>query len=1423
MAGLVGDDGAMRKSPLEKFNGKGFYKWSDLFLRHAEQLGCDDVIDEKPTEAVRRKLEATPSSRRHRRRVVSSASPTSTSFSSGSVSVAPAATVTPAVSVTLAVNADSAAGVSPAGGVGAAGVSGGAGIVPAIVELTEVELLYIKKNNKFLTNLMWHFDDTQRDLIRHYTVAYDAWDMLLVLYDSESLSLAWEMEEEFSRLRMGTTESVTAWVARIHSKANELSDVGCIIEERTKARRLTAGAREEFKAVIDASLAIGKSEFNYLASQMLSKESRDRPVTRSGSEEDVKKVRAVGKKGPKKNKKKDKNTKIEVDPSPTDDSSSSKDTDTPRHKGPKPTDTCRTCGKLGHWSSNCKKEPLQARSVCRKVSLRNGFLFDTGSDEHLVRDKTILTNYTNVSVSLVSAGNHPLPVCGMGDLPLLPNFHLRNVLHVPSLEGNIVSIGKLFDAGYRVQFSGSGEHMTVSDGKGQVLLTANKVLGETQWLYNPASVLKVSAPPKKSQVSSALWHRRLGHAGESRTLGTLGVATGLPTKLQGVIDCNVCTKAKMTRTKIGKGPVPKAGSCFDLVHSDICGPSDELSFTGFKYFISFVDDYSRYAWFYPLKNRSAAEVESVLKLFLQEVKLRHKGEVKVLRTDNAKEFVSVLYESALKESNIVHELTPPYTPEYNGIAERINRTIVESIRSLLFQSGLSYGFWVESLDFACYIYNRLSHKSNAKLTPFELLFGIKPDLGHFRVFGCQAWRKIETNNKKFESRAQECILIGYGDISYVYRVLDLRTGNVFSTRNVVFNESKFPGSEGVYSQDLNSIDDKLTKLSFGFSYSDGVTDTEKTIERTPLPETSSVEDTNTITTTQEQEVLEAAFQEPEVSSQETEDSSNLVSLDASFLETLWQVAPAPSEARTSSSGRTLRAPGWLTDYQTAKHVRYVQTLLSSSEIKVGEIVEAESALKGNDSSHWIVAMKDELKSLADNDVWDLVHLPKDRKSLTCKWVLRTKLDADKKIIYKARLCVRGFSQKYGIDYKETFSPVCKMASIRVMFAIASCLEWMCFQMDVKTAFLYGFLDEKVYMDQPPFFEDGSDRVCFLKRSLYGLHQSPRMWNARFNTFMLKNDFVRCFSDTCVYTKPNLVILLYVDDILIFGPDMALINDFKHRLTEEFQMKDLGECRVVLGVQVERKRGGYSLNQSDYINSFSNKYSQILTNRLIESQNLYASVVGSLMYSMTGTRPDLAWGVGMAARNTHSISEEASKLLISYLKIALKTKDRSLKYKTNENRNIKLEGFCDSDWGGDQATGRSTSGWVFLINGTAVSWASKRQKSVSISSMEAEYFALSEAGKEALWLRNFTKELGFPCAGATNIYMDNQAAIRLATNPMTVSKAKHINLRLHWIREFIEKKKIALEYVKSEFNCADLFTKPLSGERREFLSKLIGLE
>ena len=488
-----------------------------------------------------------------------------------------------------------------------------------------------------------------------------------------------------------------------------------------------------------------------------------------------------------------------------------------------------------------------------------------------------------------------------------------------------------------------------------------------------------------------------------------------------------------------------------------------------------------------------------------------------------------------------------------------------------------------------------------------------------------------------------------------------------------------------------------------------------------------------------------------------------------------------------------------------------------------------------EKAHWLKAMEKEMKSLRESEVWDLVELPSGRKPVGSKWVFKVKTDEDGNVErYKARLVAQGFTQKFGADYDETFCPVVRLESIRTLIALSVQHGLQLHQVDVTTAFLNGKLEEEVFMKQPEgFVAKGREHlVCRLKKSLYGLKQSPRCWNTALDKHLREIGFTQTESDPCIYRASKgepFFLGVYVDDIVMASKSQTRLAEVKKSLAKKFDIKDLGRLHHFLGMKVvqDETMGNVWVGQHAYTENLLRKFGMesakpvatpVDTSTKLEKatdcdecidQQQYQSAVGSLLYLAMATRPDIAFAVSNVAKFSAQPTKQhwtAVKRILRYLR---GTADYGLVFTPNVSGDC--VGYSDADWGGDLDDRKSTSGYLFLISGGAVSWRSKKQTCVALSTAEAEYVALASAAQEATWIRQLTAVLENRPQETVTVFEDNQSAICMAKNPQFHGRSKHISIKYHFVRDQVDKGTVKLKYCPTKEMIADMMTKGLPKE------------
>ncbi|KAK2382406.1 putative mitochondrial protein [Trifolium repens] len=833
--------------------------------------------------------------------------------------------------------------------------------------------------------------------------------------------------------------------------------------------------------------------------------------------------------------------------------------------------------------------------------------------------------------------------------------------------------------------------------------------------------------------------------------------------------CGPCQIGKISKTSFKPKNIVSTSRPLELLHIDLFGPVNTASINGKKYGLVIVDDYSRWTWVKFLRVKDDAY--DVFTIFCTQVQSEKSLKILKIRSDHGGEFENEPIATFCEDHGIVHEFSAPRTPQQNGVVERKNRSLQEMARTMMHETKLAKHFWAEAVNTACYIQNRIYIRPILNKTTYELFKGRKPNISYFHQFGCTCYiLNNKAYKRKFDAKACKGIFIGYSERSKAYRVYNSETNTVEESIHVRFDD-KEPDSK------MSEQDNSYAGVPYQYN--------------NPEPEKAS--DVNESSEVVLEEVSEEAS--PIEASEEHDDIS---------------------EDYTQTSAETNEAPKRKFKYRSS---------------------HPEDLILGNKET-----MQDELNQFQRNDVWDLVPRPKHKNIIGTKWVFRNKLNEQGEVVRnKARLVAQGYSQQEGIDFTETFAPVARLEAIRLLLSYAVNNGITLYQMDVKSAFLNGVISEEVYVKQPPGFEDlkNPDYVYKLNKSLYGLKQAPRAWYERLSNFLLENDFQKGQIDNTLFRKTTkkdiLIIQIYVDDIMFGSTNASLCKSFSKLMQDEFEMSMMGELKFFLGIQINQGKDDTYIHQSKYTKELLKKFNledcKIMSTPMHPSSNLskeeigskidqklYRGMIGSLLY-LTASRPDILYSVCLCARFQSDPREPhltAVKRIFRYLK---GTTNLGLLYK--KSLDSKLVGFCDADYAGDKIERKSTSGNCQFIGENLISWASKRQTTIALSTAEAEYISAAKCCTQLLWMKYQLEDYNI-AESSIPLYCDNTAAIHLSKNPILHSRAKHIEIKHHFIRDHVQKGTINIQFIDTDHQWADIFTKPLAIERFDFIKKNLNM-
>lgn len=1324
-----------------------------------------------------------------------------------------------------------------------------------------------RKNDEALTLMFLIVEDTFLDDIGDCVRAVEAWDALKKMHTKFGLLHILQLMKDFFNVTMKPGEAVQSYLGRLMDIHRKLSTSGYSFTDREVALVMLIGLPKAYEPLI---LNLEKDEENMtttlVKSSLIIEEKR---IHRKDTSQEFSEEKALHTKNFQPKKPLKKWQKIKSFQGAEDDGSQGRNKEWHPKKNYQGAEDegfqrrntrCFSCGEWGHISKNCVEAQQRVQNMAKTaVDLRNlalsatcgnyksHWILDSGATEHMTSDRERFDSLQQYTSTVEVANSEKIAVTGKGEILLAPrdnangrNFTMSDVLYVPNLGGSLLSIGRIEERGFRVQFA-EGEAKIINK-DGETVLTAKRrgrlyMIEESQ----PTAYLTKAE-------NEELWHRRLGHPHKTGVKSFDSSVDNQKTNPSTNSPCSVCIQGKMKKRSFPKASSTRAEQVLEIIHSDVVGKISPPSLGGSNYFVVFTDDFSHYTTVYTIKTKD--EVLSKFDEFRRMAENLHNRKIKTLRSDNGGEYRSKEFDEYLIRHGIQRQLTVPESPQQNGVSERMNQSLINSTRCLLIESGLEASFWAEAVSTAAKLRNKCPSAAIEGDIPERRWTGKEVLLDHLKVFGCRAWshERSFSRKSKLDPKAKECVFVGYPDGTKGYKLWDPKKKTFLISRDIIFEENVFPSK-------LVPVPHKQPlEISIKFNlFEESVEDYEQNSEtfshsHEPVEE---IEPNSEICEQPREQHLSHLPEDPQ--NDENEDGyidqhdEEAVGPD-SDLEAVEQDSfdePVTPEVNNQTSRtRIIKPPQHLNDYVLYK----AECPLETKETEK-DPTSVKEALASPEAMMWKRSMDEEMQNLQRAQTWELVPKPANIKPIGCKWVFKKKVNAGGEVTkYKSRLVAKGYSQVPGRDFTETFSPVIKLKSIRLLLALAVELDFRIHQMDITAAYLNGTLNEDIFMFQPEGCkEEGKEHlVCHLKRSLYGLKQSGREWNKCFDTFLKDFGLLRSKSDPCIYYHPDktLYVGIYVDDMLVVGFQDS-IDTFKHQVMQRFQARDLGEAEEILSMRICRKPdGSITLDQTGYIEEVLEtfeassikgastpldpgtkhyKVEDAEWNAIKEESEKipYRQAIGSLLYLACGTRPDIAHSATYMSQFNERPSElhwRSVRHLLRYLK---ETKNLCLNFsKTGKV----LEVFSDSDWGFDRVDRKSFSGYVFILGGAAVSWSSKKQYCTALSSAEAEYIAIAHAMKEVLWFKGLLLELGIQefIPQPITVRVDNQAAIFIASNQTTSERSKHIDIRYHFVRDYIEQKVVKLEYVSSKDNVADLFTKNISKKVLFILRKHLGL-
>ena len=1080
-------------------------------------------------------------------------------------------------------------------------------------------------------------------------------------------------------------------------------------------------------------------------------------------------------------------------------------------------------------------------------------------------------------------------VKGMGTINAV-----RNVMCCPGSSRRLLSVARLLEQlGGEIVFTehnayhmikGKRTRIAARDGKGLYKVTDAKfrLVEEGTALVGNA----ISTDMARERITAL--HRTFGHA-SVESLRTIlkqhnfrGVCEEHLKLLQ---PCNACMLGKSHKVGKSRLTADKATTFGYRLCTDCCGPFRTQSIGGAKYLMVVIDEFSSWTWGVPLQALTTVDVE-LARIIEVDLHQRDDTTVKILRSDGGSEFVNQRVTALLLKHGIEREVTCPNTSYQNGKAERRIRTIFERVRTGLSDSGLPPGYWAEAAVYAVYTLNRTPPPAGA--SPFFKRYGRHPRVAHMRPFGnpCVIYRD-RTIAGKIQDAGIPGTLLGYGyvDGKNGTRVRIGNTNKVSTFRDV--RCGVFPSA----SARVQLLMDKPVEATEGTATPEQPTAAQLTarqrneaVDQVAVPLANHTTPDTTITTLDNEQEVEANLRvnvtTNAFTTEELGPNGNLArpfttrnSVAHTYnvgaqVQGNWRghgeyynaivtgvhksgsrvtydlVYDQDNEAEPGVSAdkvRTRRAPARSTSTGLCGHALVTDCnpayLAHVPDMARSHITPKHygQVMVSKDKKFWLAAIKVELKAIKDQNVYEYVAtLPDGVKALGCLWVFKVKCGPDGKVSrYKARLTVNGKTQVYGINYSETFAPVAFATTIRLLLALATMGSMSLRQFDIKSAFLYADLPkhEQVYMRTPPGF--GKKGYWILRKSLYGLCQSPRLFNKHLDKTLRNLGWVSCTFDPCLYRheQSKAFLCVVVDDMILASPSETFTKSFYQKMRAVYDIKDLGEPKYVIGVRVNIQPNSLKLLQDRYIADLHELHApgDKATNTpaipsitlclkgihgeapspFLSDPKAYRSLVGGLMYTLI-TRPDVAAAVSTCARYLSKPTQahlNAAKRILRYL---YHTREVPLIFNKCKPELLSITAFADSSWANDVDTRRSRYGYAIFVGKSLVSWRSKLHSCVALSTAEAEYCAATEAAKHIKWVASlvaFLKpETKLPTA---LIYEDNDACRTMVQSSQISGRNKHFELKQHFVRECYRKKIIKLLRIPTNQQVADIFTKALA--------------
>lgn len=1113
---------------------------------------------------------------------------------------------------------------------------------------------------------------------------------------------------------------------------------------------------------------------------------------------------------------------------------------------------CYECGKEGHMARDCPEKKNKENNknffigmcYCQEVgeseedfvgSVSNDekFLLDSGATCHVVVDESMLTEVKSIKDSVIVGDGKEVPILKSGTLTISTEGGVVKLLDVkvaPTFAKNIISTVSLEKAGNKIEMSDGV--MTISDSTGKYSVKVSRNNGMLYYLTGSPVVGSVHAVETKEKMDINEAHDKYGHA-SNVPLKNLAKAIGI--ELTGdKKPCEACAYAKAKAKAVCKTTLVKAKAKGERLFVDTSGPYKK-SLAKNSFWVLVVDDYTRKAWSYFVDKKS--KVKEVVEALLE--KLSGCGvTVQYIRCDNAGENDAL--KVACEAKGITMEFTAPNTPQMNGVVERKFVTIRDKALAMMLAAKLTDErqgeLWTEAVNTATKLDNAVPNRNMVE-SPDYMWYGEQPKfLQHLVQWGRIGYMTIRDKQAKLEKKSTQCIMVGYADqhSGDTYRLYKMEAKTVVLSRDVTWSD--WHGSSVTVPKEL-----KMFATDMEVDTTDDQIGEDDVVVETVVEPEAGRNDEEVVAVEPDQEVAP-------VPTNKTRLCRELARLRTSYNKTNPNGEKAFQEAVNMILGEDFDAESFEFvggDVDCAMH--YVLTAQLSSD--PGEPKTVKEALNSPEKEHWIQGFKSEIENFLKRKAWRKELRSKarasGRKPISAKWIFKKKREVTG-LRYKCRVCARGFVQIPGIDYTLSHSPVASDTSVRMVLLIVLFMctaKWVAELIDVEAAFLEAGLDEEVYLEWPYGMvefgyiteEERQKYVILLERAMYGLVQSPRQYFLLFSAELKKLGLIPCKADPCVWYKVEdgetvLIVVVYVDDCILAGPQEQ-VDWFKTEIKKRFSIQELGPIKKHLGVWYERKSDElgpfYEVRMDEYkkeiVNDWTTMYgvpkkaktpgypnkTLVKNEGAVVDLEVYRKFLGRIMWLVRKVAPECGNAVRELAMFMDSPGEEQWKSmarLVGYLDAT------DVYLKLRQPINLKVYAWVDSNYATNVETRKSVTGFFVTVGGGLCCYSSKLQPAVTLSSTEAEYYAASICALDVKFLQQLFEEL-FPKENLrpAKLLEDNTGAIFLIENQVVGARTKHIDVRMHHIREMTSKEgdkeaRLVVKFVRSEDNFADIETK-----------------